>query len=186
MGVDADSVVLNERQMRARVGWTIEQYQQPALVETYLPGREFVVGVVGNRSSSQRTRHRIDSGDSRFYGADGRRTFPILEIDHDPRRWRRNIQRGSPPPTAPETPDAPIYICPASVATPIEEALKRLAVAAVTAVGALDLGLRQSAFWCRRQALSGRGRHVANPRSAPGQPAHDGAGRWHDLSGSRC
>ena len=80
MGVDADSVVLNERQMRARVAWTIEQYQQPALVETYLPGREFAVGVVGNRRSQQQTRHRNGSVDSLSYGADGLHLFPILEI----------------------------------------------------------------------------------------------------------
>ncbi|MFC1466651.1 MAG: hypothetical protein ACFLMY_17550 [Candidatus Brachytrichaceae bacterium NZ_4S206] len=48
MGVHNDSVVHNERQLRDRVAWTIEAYQQPALVETYIAGRDITCGLVGN------------------------------------------------------------------------------------------------------------------------------------------
>lgn len=48
MGVHNESVAHNERQLRDRVAWTIEAYQQPALVETYIAGRDITCGLVGN------------------------------------------------------------------------------------------------------------------------------------------
>ncbi|GIV83405.1 MAG: hypothetical protein KatS3mg052_0412 [Candidatus Roseilinea sp.] len=48
MGVHNESVVHNERQLRDRVAWTIAAYQQPALVETYIAGRDITCGLVGN------------------------------------------------------------------------------------------------------------------------------------------
>ncbi len=48
MGIQNDSVVHNKRQLRERVAWCIEAYQQPALVETYIVGRDITCGLVGN------------------------------------------------------------------------------------------------------------------------------------------
>ncbi|MCX7938848.1 MAG: hypothetical protein N2545_05365 [Thermoflexales bacterium] len=48
MGVHNESVVHNERQLRDRVAWCVEAYQQPALVETYIEGRDITCGLVGN------------------------------------------------------------------------------------------------------------------------------------------
>jgi D-alanine-D-alanine ligase len=39
MGINANSIVHNEAELRAQVQWVIENYHQPALVESYLPGR---------------------------------------------------------------------------------------------------------------------------------------------------
>lgn len=61
MGIHNDSVVHNERQLRDRVAWCIEAYQQPALVETYIVGRDITCGLVGN------------GADVHF--------FPITEVD---------------------------------------------------------------------------------------------------------
>jgi D-alanine-D-alanine ligase len=61
MGVHNESVVHNERQLRDRVAWTIQAYQQPALVETYIVGRDITCGLVGN------------GNDVHF--------FPITEVD---------------------------------------------------------------------------------------------------------
>jgi len=61
MGVHNESVVHNEQQLRDRVAWTIEAYQQPALVETYIVGRDITCGLVGN------------GNDVHF--------FPITEVD---------------------------------------------------------------------------------------------------------
>jgi D-alanine-D-alanine ligase len=47
-GCEASSVVETPAQLAAAVKRTRKNYQQPALVETYLPGREFTVGIVGN------------------------------------------------------------------------------------------------------------------------------------------
>lgn len=48
MGVQNDSVVRNARQLRDRVAWALDAYQQPALVETYIQGRDITCGLVGN------------------------------------------------------------------------------------------------------------------------------------------
>ena len=47
MGVDMKARVENEAEMRERVKYVIHSYQQPALVENFLPGREFTVGQLG-------------------------------------------------------------------------------------------------------------------------------------------
>ena len=46
-GIDAASVVASEAALRERIEWTVARYRQPALVEAFLPGREFSVGILG-------------------------------------------------------------------------------------------------------------------------------------------
>ena len=48
-GVIHKSVVENEQEMRDVAREMIDKYRQPALVETYLPGREFTLGLLGER-----------------------------------------------------------------------------------------------------------------------------------------
>jgi D-alanine-D-alanine ligase len=48
MGIQNESVVRNPKQLRERIAWTIKAYQQPALVETYIEGRDITCGLVGN------------------------------------------------------------------------------------------------------------------------------------------
>lgn len=43
-----DSIIHDAAQLRARVGQLLSGYRQPVLVETYLPGREFTVGILGS------------------------------------------------------------------------------------------------------------------------------------------
>jgi len=47
-GITADSVVRTGRELADQVAWIVHTYRQPALVEEYLPGREFTVGILGN------------------------------------------------------------------------------------------------------------------------------------------
>jgi D-alanine-D-alanine ligase len=47
-GCEAASLVSNQAELQAAATRVIERYRQPALVEQYLPGREFTVGIVGN------------------------------------------------------------------------------------------------------------------------------------------
>jgi D-alanine-D-alanine ligase len=49
MGVRQSSLVRGDEEQAAEVSWVLRTYQQPALLESYLPGREFCVGMVGNR-----------------------------------------------------------------------------------------------------------------------------------------
>ena len=48
LGIDLESVVNNPEQLLARVAYVIECYQQPALAEVFMPGREFAVSMWGN------------------------------------------------------------------------------------------------------------------------------------------
>ncbi len=46
-GITPSSRVWNRRQLREVCGRLLSQYEQPVLVEEYLPGREFTVGLLG-------------------------------------------------------------------------------------------------------------------------------------------
>lgn len=46
-GIAAANVVRSRRALALRCGALLARYRQPVLVETYLPGREFTVGIVG-------------------------------------------------------------------------------------------------------------------------------------------
>jgi len=46
-GIDAKSIVRDTAELDRRCRFLLETFSQPVLVETYLPGREFTVGIVG-------------------------------------------------------------------------------------------------------------------------------------------
>jgi D-alanine-D-alanine ligase len=46
-GIDMHSVIYNAEQLRQRCIYLLERFKQPVLVETYLSGREFTVGIIG-------------------------------------------------------------------------------------------------------------------------------------------
>lgn len=48
LGIEHDSVVHNEEDLLRKIKKVIKTYEQPALVEEFLLGREFTVGVLGN------------------------------------------------------------------------------------------------------------------------------------------
>jgi D-alanine-D-alanine ligase len=50
-GVFADSVVSDERELRERVATILERYEEPALVEDFLPNDEVTVALAGNRKA---------------------------------------------------------------------------------------------------------------------------------------
>ncbi|NJC87210.1 MAG: ATP-grasp domain-containing protein [Desulfuromonas sp.] len=47
-GVTDRSLVKNRRELRSQVAWVLDTYRQPALIEEFLPGREFTVAMLGN------------------------------------------------------------------------------------------------------------------------------------------
>jgi D-alanine-D-alanine ligase len=47
-GCEAASLVHDEAELHEAASRIIERYRQPALIERYLPGREFTVGIAGN------------------------------------------------------------------------------------------------------------------------------------------
>lgn len=48
MGLSEQSVVDDENALRCRVAYLIQTYGEPAIVETFIDGREFTVGVLGD------------------------------------------------------------------------------------------------------------------------------------------
>lgn len=79
MGVMVDSIVRNERELRAKLRQIINRYCQPALVERFIDGREVTVGLVGN-FAKKRQRHRGDEWRARTTG-EGIHLFPAMEVD---------------------------------------------------------------------------------------------------------
>jgi D-alanine-D-alanine ligase len=130
-GISADSVVHNTRQLRQRVEWLIQTYHEPALVETYLPGREFTVGLLGNALAPG------EKPLSELYDKSGFHVFPVLEIDTSPvSNVAHGIYTGQ---IKSDMPLAINYLCPAPIKPALEHELKRLAVAAFLAIAGLDV-----------------------------------------------
>lgn len=50
VGVTDKSFVGTEEELREQIAYILEKFNQPALVEGYLPGREFSVGVIGTKN----------------------------------------------------------------------------------------------------------------------------------------
>jgi D-alanine-D-alanine ligase len=47
-GVTDQALVHDRRDLLKQVAWVLDKYRQPALIEEYLPGREFTVALLGN------------------------------------------------------------------------------------------------------------------------------------------
>lgn len=132
MGITPESRVFDEAALRAQVRRVIRAYRQPALVETFLPGREFTVGLIGNTLAPG------EAPLSPLYDARGFHVFPVEEID---------LNQGATPLVyntaaksyGPEDEGVPGLIVPADIPAPLAQELKELAVAAFEALGALDL-----------------------------------------------
>lgn len=132
MGVDARAIVHDVPELRKRVQYVIDMYSQPALVEAYLPGREFTVGILGRQDAVRFSRH------PGWYDKDGFHRFPLLEIG----------VAGAPQPTAygHEFKSMDLddkgqldFYCPAKVEPDLARKLESLALRAHLRLGALDI-----------------------------------------------
>lgn len=47
-GIRDNSLVNNQQEMAERVHWLLDLYNEPAIIEEFLPGREFTVALLGN------------------------------------------------------------------------------------------------------------------------------------------
>lgn len=132
MGVDLNAIVQNEAELRERVLYVIGRYNQPALVETFLPGREFTVGVLGRADAKLHSRH------PEWYEKDGIHRFPILELDSS-RSVTPNVYSMEAKSKSVGEEGAPGYLCPAEVEPELERKLKYFAWRAHFLLGALDV-----------------------------------------------
>lgn len=132
MGMDGQSILYDEDQLRERVKYLIATYQQPALVEDYLPGREFTVGVLGRADAARY------SPNPHLYNSDGFHSFPILEVDNSCSitpgvygNLAKTLHFGDN--------GIPDFICPAYVEPELAEKLRDLAIRGHLAIGAVDV-----------------------------------------------
>jgi D-alanine-D-alanine ligase len=132
MGVDLNAIVENEPELRERVRWVIDRYNQPALVETFLPGREFTVGILGRSDAKLYGRH------PEWYEKDGIHRFPILELDSS-RSVTPNVYSHAAKSRSVGEEGAPGYLCPADVEPELARKLQHMAWRAHFLLGALDV-----------------------------------------------
>ncbi len=132
MGVDLKAIVHNEKELRERAQYIINIYHQPALVETFLPGREFTVGILGRADAKRYSRH------PEWYEKDGFHRFPILELDssRSVTPWVYSNEAKS---KDVGTDGAPGYYCPAEIEPELEKKLKYFALRAHQLLNALDV-----------------------------------------------
>ena len=141
MGINGHSIVYDETELLEQVRWVIHTYRQPALVETYLPGREFTVGLIGNTLSPGELRRNGASSSSgqRLYDERGFHLFPVLEVDAEV-GVGQGLYNAAAKSYVPGEEGAPLYLCPAEIPADLEREMKQLAVSAFEAVDALDMG----------------------------------------------
>lgn len=124
IGIKSNSIVNNKTELTKAVTLIIKEYHQPALVETYLSGREFTVALLGNGNSVE--------------------TLPIIEINF------AGFPKGAPPIDSYEAKF--IYgatglvdmhateFCPAKIPKSLARQINALAKASYLSIGCLDFG----------------------------------------------
>ncbi|MCL4559964.1 MAG: hypothetical protein M1281_05035 [Chloroflexi bacterium] len=132
MGMDGAAIVHDEFELRQRVAWVITNYREPALVEEYLPGREFTVGLLGREGAGRYTLH------PELYGEDGFHRFPLLEVDSS-KSVTPGVYGHHAKTLTFEEAGVPQFICPARTDHQLAMKLQNLAIRAHKAIGALDV-----------------------------------------------
>ena len=132
MGVDLKAIVKNEKELRERVKWVIDSYNQPALVETFLPGREFTLGIMGRPDIKLYSRH------PEWYDKDGFHRFSVLELDST-RSVTPNVYSQAAKSKSVGEEGAPGYFCPAEIEPELAKKLQYLAWRAHILLYALDV-----------------------------------------------
>jgi D-alanine-D-alanine ligase len=123
IGIRDNSFAKTRQEMRERVSWLLDTYRQPALVEEYLPGREFTVAIIGNGEEA--------------------RALPIVEIKFD------SLPAGVNPIYSFEAKwiwdqtDNPLQIfeCPASLSPELKSEIERICLESYRVLRCRD--------WCR-------------------------------------
>ena len=132
MGVDTGAIVNSEPELRERVKWVINTYRQPALVEHYLSGREFTVGVMGRSDSKLYSQH------PEWYDPDGFRRLPIMEVDNN-KSITPGIYSLAAKSKAVDEEGAPGFLCPAVMDAELAKKLQHYAWRGHNVLGALDI-----------------------------------------------
>ncbi len=135
MGISSESIVNDELQLRAQLRRIFERYDQPALVEYYIEGREVTMGLVGNLVSPVARRIPEDEDAPRILK--GLHIFPALEVDmskypeEEAGIYTSRIKV--------DLADNFHYLCPAPLEADLVEQLQWLTAAVFRVTGCLDV-----------------------------------------------
>ena len=116
-GIHKDSVVYNEMELNKKVESLLKEYVPPVLVEEFIEGREFTVGIIGNGNDKT--------------------IFPIMEIDFNlvPEKYGKFNTFEVKTICGDETK----FICPANIDNELEKLIKENVLNAFDALGCRDL-----------------------------------------------
>jgi D-alanine-D-alanine ligase len=119
-GIRSKSLVKDEDSLRRQVSWLIENYRQPAIVEEFMPGREFTVGLIGN---------------------DEPVVLPIVEIQLDKLPNSANPIYSYEAKWIWDTPENPldIFRCPAEIPKDLEDYIKEISIKTFKVLECRDL-----------------------------------------------
>jgi D-alanine-D-alanine ligase len=122
-GVTDRSLVKNRRELLRQVDWVLTTYRQPALIEEFLPGREFTVAMLGNGD----TLHALPIVEINFA------TLPqgVNPIYSYEAKWVWDREQDP----------LQIFTCPAQLDPPLQREIETVCKQAFTALGCRD--------WCR-------------------------------------
>jgi D-alanine-D-alanine ligase len=120
-GIALSSVVANTEELRAKIKETLENYQQEALVEEFIPGKELTVGILENGQTT---------------------ILPVLEIDFSGcaksgeyfYSWRMKEYQGNA-----DMGLLPTFHCPARLDKASEHKVKEVALKTHHALGCFDI-----------------------------------------------
>jgi len=122
-GIRNRSLVRNPRQLKEEIHRVLTEYRQPALVEKFLPGREFTVALLGNGKDLE--------------------VLPIVEIRFEELPGHINPIYSYEAKWVWDTVEKPleIFTCPAKVSPSLKKKIQNVCRAAYTVLGVRD--------WCR-------------------------------------
>jgi D-alanine-D-alanine ligase len=114
-GIGTASVVDSEEELRLKVASIIDRYRQPALVEEYIHGREFTVGMLGNK----RRLRVLPPMEIRFKDANVSRPVYDYQVKQE---WEKHVE----------------YECPARLTEAETRAIERVARATFASLECRD------------------------------------------------
>lgn len=119
VGISSDSVVYNLTGLRKKVKYIIEQFNQPAIVEEYIEGRELNVAILGNSKPE---------------------ALPISEIDMStlPDKYHKIITYNAKWMKGTEEYEHTKGMCPAKLEKGLEQRIKELALQTYKIIGGRD------------------------------------------------
>ena len=121
IGLDRDSVVHTRKALKDKVRELLKTYSQPVLVQRFLPGREFNVGILGGRRLRVLPLAEVD------YSELPKEIIPIMSYAA---KWMENTAEFQ----------GTSVICPAVVESDLAREISRTALQAFRAVGAWGYG----------------------------------------------